>query len=62
MGTERAMNKKLEYYIEDPRIESDSIETIEREEFVKLQKRLRLICYLFQYLIPTLFATILLLR
>ena len=56
------MKKNLEYYIEDAYIESDSIETLEREDFVKLHKRLRLICYLFQYLVPTLFVTILLLR
>ena len=56
------MKINVNYYLEEPYTDQERIETINKQEYAKLQKRLRLINYLFQYLVPTLFVTIILLR
>jgi hypothetical protein len=56
------MKSKIDYYLKESYIEQESIETIEKQEYIKLQKRLNLINYLFQYLVPTLFVIIILIR
>ena len=56
------MKNDIDYYLKEPYIDPKSTETIEKQEFVKLQKRLNLINYLFQYLVPTLFVIVILIR
>ena len=56
------MNIETEYFLEEPLIDQELKEIIEKREYEKVQKRLRIINYLFQYLVPTLFVIIILIR
>jgi hypothetical protein len=56
------MKIEADYFLEEQPINQERTQTIKQQEYAKLQKRLRRICYLFQYLAPTLYVAILLLR
>ena len=56
------MKFNVEYFFEEPTHSQDLTEWIKEQEYARLHKQLRFICYVFQYVVPTLFVTILLLR
>ncbi|MHA2313747.1 MAG: hypothetical protein ACXACF_00440 [Candidatus Hermodarchaeia archaeon] len=56
------MTIEAESFYEESRSEQELIEIIEQRAYAKAKKRIRLISYVFQYLVPTLYVTILLLR
>ncbi len=56
------MKIDIDYYLKEPYADQERIEIIEKQEYLRLQKRFRLINYLFQYLVPTLFVLIILIQ